>query len=158
VSSQGKLEKSVLGFKAAHPSWQPQDQTTSLYLSRMVEEPAVYARSSAAGGRRGVRSRLGKSSRRSNPSVLTSPIREDEDDGEESKSGPGYTAGGGPIPAFLKSPTLANETGLGGESYVSSMRPVAQQAQAPEAGDEYISGDFKPSMMDLLREGTQKRW
>lgn len=119
----------------------------------MVEEPAVSARSSAAGGRRSARSRPGKGARRSNPSVLTSPIREDEDDEEGSSNRSGHAPG----PAFLKSPTLANETGLGGESYVSSMKPAAN-VQPAEAGDQYLSGDFKPSMMDLLREGTQKRW
>lgn len=37
ASNQGKLEKSVLGFKAANPTWVPQDPATSLYIERMTD-------------------------------------------------------------------------------------------------------------------------
>lgn len=36
MSKEGKMEKSFLNFKAAHPEWVPRDPTGSLYLSRMA--------------------------------------------------------------------------------------------------------------------------
>jgi len=36
MSKEGKMEKSFLNFKAAHPEWIPRDPTGSLYLSRMA--------------------------------------------------------------------------------------------------------------------------
>ena len=36
TSKQGKMEKSFLNFKAAHPEWMPSDPSGSLYLSRMA--------------------------------------------------------------------------------------------------------------------------
>jgi autophagy-related protein 9 len=46
MSKEGKMEKSFLNFKAAHPDWMPSDPTGSLYLSRMADyrasmQPAV---------------------------------------------------------------------------------------------------------------------
>jgi autophagy-related protein 9 len=37
MSKEGKMEKSFLNFKAAHPEWIPSDPSGSLYLSRMVD-------------------------------------------------------------------------------------------------------------------------
>ncbi|KAI0345226.1 APG9-domain-containing protein [Trametopsis cervina] len=37
VSKEGKMEKSFLNFKAAHPEWMPRDPSGSLYLSRMAD-------------------------------------------------------------------------------------------------------------------------
>lgn len=37
MSKEGKMEKSFLNFKAAHPEWVPSDPSGSLYLSRMAD-------------------------------------------------------------------------------------------------------------------------
>ena len=37
MSKEGKMEKSFLNFKAAHPEWQPTDPSGSLYLSKMAD-------------------------------------------------------------------------------------------------------------------------
>ncbi|TFY79404.1 hypothetical protein EWM64_g4608 [Hericium alpestre] len=37
MSKEGKMEKSFLNFKAAHPDWMPSDPSGSLYLSRMAD-------------------------------------------------------------------------------------------------------------------------
>ncbi|KZT70066.1 APG9-domain-containing protein [Daedalea quercina L-15889] len=37
MSKEGKMEKSFLNFKAAHPEWTPADPTGSLYLSRIAD-------------------------------------------------------------------------------------------------------------------------
>ncbi|KIM55031.1 hypothetical protein SCLCIDRAFT_1221434 [Scleroderma citrinum Foug A] len=37
LSREGKMEKSFLNFKAAHPDWNPTDPTGSLYLTRMAD-------------------------------------------------------------------------------------------------------------------------
>ncbi|KAI0705888.1 autophagy protein Apg9-domain-containing protein [Cytidiella melzeri] len=37
ISKEGKMEKSFLNFKAAHPEWMPRDPSGSLYLSRMAD-------------------------------------------------------------------------------------------------------------------------
>ena len=37
ISKEGKMEKSFLNFKAAHPEWTPRDPSGSLYLSRMAD-------------------------------------------------------------------------------------------------------------------------
>lgn len=37
LSKEGKMEKSILNFKAAHPEWNPTDPTGSLYLTRMAD-------------------------------------------------------------------------------------------------------------------------
>ncbi|KAH9930780.1 autophagy protein Apg9-domain-containing protein [Fomitopsis serialis] len=37
MSKEGKMEKSFLNFKAAHPEWMPADPTGSLYLSRIAD-------------------------------------------------------------------------------------------------------------------------
>lgn len=37
MSKEGKMEKSFLNFKAAHPDWTPNDPSGSLYLSRMAD-------------------------------------------------------------------------------------------------------------------------
>ena len=37
MSNDGKMEKSFVSFKAAHPEWMPTDPTTSLYLSRIAD-------------------------------------------------------------------------------------------------------------------------
>lgn len=37
MSKEGKMEKSFLNFKAAHPEWMPSDPSGSLYLSRMAD-------------------------------------------------------------------------------------------------------------------------
>ncbi|KAL4244893.1 Autophagy-related protein 9 [Abortiporus biennis] len=37
MSKEGKMEKSFLNFKAAHPEWMPTDPSGSLYLSRMAD-------------------------------------------------------------------------------------------------------------------------
>ena len=36
-SKEGKMEKSFLNFKAAHPDWTPADPSGSLYLSRIAD-------------------------------------------------------------------------------------------------------------------------
>lgn len=41
MSKEGKMEKSFLNFKAAHPEWIPSDPSGSLYLSRMADVNAV---------------------------------------------------------------------------------------------------------------------
>jgi hypothetical protein len=42
LSTQGKMEKSLLTFKSHHPDWMPQNETTSLYLSKMTDASALY--------------------------------------------------------------------------------------------------------------------
>ncbi len=42
MSKEGKMEKSFLNFKAAHPDWTPNDPSGSLYLSRMADLSAVH--------------------------------------------------------------------------------------------------------------------
>jgi len=42
LSKQGKMEKSILNFKAAHPDWNPTDAAGSLYLTRMAGLSANY--------------------------------------------------------------------------------------------------------------------
>ena len=42
MSKEGKMEKSFLNFKAAHPDWTPNDPSGSLYLSRMADLSAAY--------------------------------------------------------------------------------------------------------------------
>ncbi|KAL6300502.1 APG9-domain-containing protein [Sparassis latifolia] len=42
MSKEGKMEKSFLNFKAAHPEWMPADPTGSLYLSRMADFSAAH--------------------------------------------------------------------------------------------------------------------
>ncbi|THH31111.1 hypothetical protein EUX98_g3059, partial [Antrodiella citrinella] len=42
MSKEGKMEKSFLNFKAAHPEWNPTDPTGSLYLSRMADYSAAH--------------------------------------------------------------------------------------------------------------------
>ncbi|KAI0077122.1 APG9-domain-containing protein [Panus rudis PR-1116 ss-1] len=42
MSKEGKMEKSFLNFKAAHPEWMPSDPTGSLYLSRMADFSAAH--------------------------------------------------------------------------------------------------------------------
>ena len=37
MSNDGKMEKSFVSFKAAHPEWMPTDPTGSLYLSRIAD-------------------------------------------------------------------------------------------------------------------------
>lgn len=37
MSNDGKMEKSFVSFKAAHPEWTPADPTGSLYLSRIAD-------------------------------------------------------------------------------------------------------------------------
>lgn len=37
MSNDGKMEKSFVSFKAAHPDWMPADPTGSLYLSRIAD-------------------------------------------------------------------------------------------------------------------------
>lgn len=37
MSKEGKMEKSFLNFKAAHPDWTPADPSGSLYLSRIAD-------------------------------------------------------------------------------------------------------------------------
>ncbi|KAI0040133.1 APG9-domain-containing protein [Auriscalpium vulgare] len=37
MSNEGKMEKSILSFKAAHPDWMPSDPSSSLYLHRMAD-------------------------------------------------------------------------------------------------------------------------
>jgi autophagy-related protein 9 len=37
TSKEGKMEKSFLNFKAAHPEWNPSDPSGSMYLSRMAD-------------------------------------------------------------------------------------------------------------------------
>ena len=37
MSNDGKMEKSFVSFKAAHPEWMPADPTGSLYLSRIAD-------------------------------------------------------------------------------------------------------------------------
>ncbi|TCD67283.1 autophagy protein atg9 [Steccherinum ochraceum] len=44
MSKEGKMEKSFLNFKAAHPEWMPSDPTSSLYLSRMADYSALHPR------------------------------------------------------------------------------------------------------------------
>jgi hypothetical protein len=34
------MEQSILGFKATHPDWQPQDPSATLYLTRMADDLA----------------------------------------------------------------------------------------------------------------------
>lgn len=41
MSKEGKMEKSFLNFKAAHPEWMPSDPSGSLYLSRMADYTAT---------------------------------------------------------------------------------------------------------------------
>lgn len=40
-SKEGKMEQSLLGFRAANPTWQPTDPTASLFLSRLAAEMAT---------------------------------------------------------------------------------------------------------------------
>ncbi|KAI0958042.1 hypothetical protein AcW1_006235 [Taiwanofungus camphoratus] len=42
MSKEGKMEKSFLNFKAAHPEWTPTDPTGSLYLSRIADFSAAH--------------------------------------------------------------------------------------------------------------------
>ncbi|KAI0362531.1 APG9-domain-containing protein [Trametes cingulata] len=42
MSKEGKMEKSFLNFKAAHPDWTPNDPSGSLYLSRMADLSAAH--------------------------------------------------------------------------------------------------------------------
>ncbi|OBZ65786.1 Autophagy-related protein 9 [Grifola frondosa] len=42
ISKEGKMEKSFLNFKAAHPEWMPADPSGSLYLSRMADFTAAH--------------------------------------------------------------------------------------------------------------------
>ncbi|OCH93860.1 APG9-domain-containing protein [Obba rivulosa] len=42
LSKEGKMEKSFLNFKAAHPEWMPRDPSGSLYLSRMADLSAAH--------------------------------------------------------------------------------------------------------------------
>ncbi|CAL1705532.1 unnamed protein product [Somion occarium] len=42
MSKEGKMEKSFLNFKAAHPEWMPTDPSGSLYLSRMADFSAAH--------------------------------------------------------------------------------------------------------------------
>ncbi|KAI9065414.1 APG9-domain-containing protein [Trametes sanguinea] len=42
MSKEGKMEKSFLNFKAAHPDWIPNDPSGSLYLSRMADFSAAH--------------------------------------------------------------------------------------------------------------------
>ncbi|TBU35594.1 APG9-domain-containing protein [Dichomitus squalens] len=42
MSREGKMEKSFLNFKAAHPDWTPNDPHGSDYLSRMADLGAAY--------------------------------------------------------------------------------------------------------------------
>ncbi|TFY62696.1 hypothetical protein EVJ58_g3692 [Rhodofomes roseus] len=42
MSKEGKMEKSFLNFKAAHPEWMPADPTGSLYLSRIADFSAAH--------------------------------------------------------------------------------------------------------------------
>ncbi|KAH9952059.1 APG9-domain-containing protein [Amylocystis lapponica] len=42
MSKEGKMEKSFLNFKAAHPEWTPTDPSGSLYLSRMADFSAAH--------------------------------------------------------------------------------------------------------------------
>ncbi|KAI0748469.1 APG9-domain-containing protein [Daedaleopsis nitida] len=42
TSKEGKMEKSFLNFKAAHPDWTPNDPSGSLYLSRMADLSAAH--------------------------------------------------------------------------------------------------------------------
>ncbi|TFY58771.1 hypothetical protein EVG20_g8028 [Dentipellis fragilis] len=44
MSKEGKMEKSFLNFKAAHPEWVPSDPSGSLYLSRMADFTAATHR------------------------------------------------------------------------------------------------------------------
>jgi len=37
MSNDGKMEKSFVSFKAAHPEWMPTDPTSSLYLERIAD-------------------------------------------------------------------------------------------------------------------------
>ena len=41
-SKEGKMEKSFLNFKAAHPDWTPADPTSSLYLSRIADLSSAH--------------------------------------------------------------------------------------------------------------------
>ncbi|KDQ60878.1 hypothetical protein JAAARDRAFT_151722 [Jaapia argillacea MUCL 33604] len=43
MSRDGKMEKSFLSFKAAHPAWNPSDPSGSLYLSRMANYRATHS-------------------------------------------------------------------------------------------------------------------
>ncbi|KAH9945782.1 APG9-domain-containing protein [Epithele typhae] len=43
-SKEGKMEKSFLNFKAAHPDWTPADPSGSLYLSRIADFSATHPR------------------------------------------------------------------------------------------------------------------
>lgn len=42
LSKEGKMEKSFLNFKAAHPEWMPADPSGSLYLSRIADFSAAH--------------------------------------------------------------------------------------------------------------------
>jgi len=42
MSKEGKMEKSFLNFKVAHPEWIPRDPSGSLYLSRMADYSAIH--------------------------------------------------------------------------------------------------------------------
>jgi autophagy-related protein 9 len=37
MSNNGKMEKSFVSFKAAHPKWMAADASGSLYLSRIAD-------------------------------------------------------------------------------------------------------------------------
>ena len=43
MSNDGKMEKSFVSFKAAHPEWMPADPTGSLYLARIADLSARRA-------------------------------------------------------------------------------------------------------------------
>ena len=42
MSKEGKMEKSFLNFKAAHPDWTPNDPHGSDYLTRMADLSAAH--------------------------------------------------------------------------------------------------------------------
>ncbi|KAF8328694.1 autophagy protein Apg9-domain-containing protein [Cantharellus anzutake] len=42
LSKEGKMEKSFLNFKAAHPDWNPKDPAGSIYLDRLAQLHPLY--------------------------------------------------------------------------------------------------------------------
>ena len=180
VSEQGKLEKSVLGFKAANPNWQPTDQSTSLYLSKMTEVAASVEVASTLAPRTRRQANPRQSVRASSANGrrfqqgVTPTILEAEDEEEDSRTrgmgrpGSGshrrwkgqnqISAGRNNIPIHERE----NDHDESDESYTSGHLPpdalagIATDVSSPVS---VMSGlpDHQPSMMGMLHEGPQDR-
>lgn len=166
MSEQGKLEKSVLGFRAANPNWQPANAETSMYLSKMTEMAASV---DVLASRQNIRSRLSRQrhsadmrhrrTRQHRHTAIPESQEEDEDptgppfrdDLKRANTALGKRAGS----------SIKEEEDRSDRSYTSGLSPqnalagIATDLLSPVSAISALP-EPQPSMVGLLYEGATK--